>query len=111
MEWTKRLERYHASNRKLYGAILQAVPEWLRTSIFHDHRGNGASALEYLHNTFDANDANDNAAHVARLGAHYIDAKADLNEDDLRLQYDSMMIARAGTVRTGNVPPDDHTLI
>ena len=67
MEWTKRLERYHASNRKLYGAILQAVPEWLRTSIFHDHHGNGASALEYLHNTFDANYANDNAAHVARL--------------------------------------------
>ena len=109
--WVVRSEKWHAANRKLYGAILQAVPEWLRTSIYHDHRNDGATALEYLHRTFDANDANDNAAHVARLGAHYIDAKSDLNEDDLRLQYDSMMIAKAGIIRTGNTPPDDHTLI
>ena len=109
--WTTRSEKWHASNRKLYGAIIQAVPEWLRTSIYHDHRNDGATALDYLHRTFDANDANDNAAHVARLGAHYIDAKADINEDDLRLQYDSMMVARAGILRTGNTPPDDHTLI
>ena len=109
--WSTRLEKWHTANRKLYGAILQAVPEWLRTSIFHDHRNNGISALEYLHRTFDANDANDNAAHVARLHVHHIDPKSDLSEDNLRLQYDSMMLARAGILRTGNTPPDDNTLI
>ena len=85
--WTLRRDKWHAANRKLYGAILQAVPDWLRTSIFHDHRNDGASALEYLHMTFDANDANDNAAHVARLGIHHIDPKSDLNEDNLRFKY------------------------
>ena len=52
-EWEKRRDKWIDANRKLYGAILQAVPEWLRTSIYHDYRNDGASALDYLHRTFE----------------------------------------------------------
>ena len=102
---------YTAQNRKLYGAILQAVPDWLRTSLHNGHRNDGASAISFLRASYDANDANDHAAHMARLQAHYIDPRNEISEDDLRLQYDSMMTAKAGIIRTGNTSPPDSALI
>ena len=102
-DWDKR-------NRKLYGAVAAATPDHIRTSLFNDHRNDGVGAVGFLRATFDAVDANDHAAHIARLQAHYIDPRAEINENDLRLQYDSMMVAVAGIVRTGNVAPVDSAL-
>ena len=48
-----------SNNKKLYGALLQAVPDWLRTSIYNDHKNDGLAAIKFLRNQFDANDAND----------------------------------------------------
>ena len=59
-EWVK-------ANKRLYGAILQAVPDYLKTSLYNDHRNNGLSAMAFLRASFDAVDSNDHAAHMARL--------------------------------------------
>ena len=69
------------------------------------------SAMEFLRNNFDAVDSNDHATMMAKLQARYIDPRADLSEADLRLQYDSMMTARAGILRTGNDAPPDSALM
>ena len=103
--------RWDRLNKRLYGAIAQAMPDWLRTSIFNDHRNDGVGATNFLRDSFDAVDAADHAAHMARLQAHYIKARSDISEGDLRLQYDSMMVARAGIIRTGNAAPVDSALM
>ena len=110
-DWAQQFTNYADLNTKLYGAILQAVPEWLRTTLYLSHRNDGFDALQALRNQFDAHDANDHAANMARLQQKYIDPKADLSEQDLRRQYDAMMTACAGIARTGNAPPDEITLI
>ena len=109
--WEERREKWARGNKKLYGAILSALPDWLRTSIYLSFKGDGLAAMEYLRDSFDAIDANDHAAQIARLGAHYIDPKNDLSEGDLRLQYDSMMTAATGILRTGNHPPAESAMI
>ena len=55
-------------------------------------------------------DANDHVVQIARISAHYIDPKAEMSEDNLRLQYDSMMVAKAAIIRIGKAPPDDDSL-
>ena len=109
--WSQQITVFNDLNTKLYGAILQAVPDWLRTSLYLVHRNDGRAALESLRNQFDSHDANDHAANMARLQARYIDPKADLSENDLRRQYDAMMTAAAGIRRTGNAPPNELALI
>ena len=84
-DWSRR-------NRRLYGAILQAVPAWLRTSIYASHRNDGLGAIQFLHGQFNANDANDHATQLSRLQTSYVDPSADLSEDDVRLQHDAMMV-------------------
>ena len=103
-EWAER-------NSQLYGALIQAMPSYLTVSIFNDHVNDGVAAMEFLRNNFDAVDSNDHATMMARLQARYIDPRADLSESDLRLQYDSMMTARAGILRTGNAAPPDSALM
>ena len=109
--WAKEMVVYSDLNTKLYGAILQAVPEYLRTGLYLTYRNDGYAALESLRNQFDAVDANDHAAHMARLQGRYIDGKSDISENDLRRQYDTMMTAAAGIQRTGNAVPNQAALI
>ena len=97
-------------NRKLYGLLMQAVPDWLRTSLYNAHRNDGLAAALYLRAAFDANNTADHAAQLARLQGSYIESRNDLSVDDLRLQYDSMMTATAAIRRTGAAPPADATL-
>ena len=110
-EWDQQVTVFNDLNTKLYGAVLQAVPEWLRTSLYLTYRNRGFEALESLRNQFDAVDANDHASHMARLQARYIDGKNEISENDLRLQYDNMMTACAGIIRTRNAPPNEAALI
>ena len=100
-----------ARNAKLYGAIVMAMPEWLKTSLHIKHHADGVGALRFLQLQYDSNDANDRAAAVARLHARYIESRADLSEDDLRLQFDSMMVAEADVVRAGGAAYDDSLMI
>ena len=69
------------------------------------------AAYNYLRDQFDAVDANDLATHVARLQQRMIDPRADISENDLRLQYDHMMIACAGIRRCGAEPMTQGALI
>ena len=102
-DWNKR-------NMKLYGALAQAVPDYLRTSLFTTHRNHGLDAIEWMRRHYDSSDANDHVVQIARISAHYIDPKAEMSEDNLRLQYDSMMVAKAAIIRIGKAPPDDDSL-
>ena len=72
---------------------------------------NGVGALRFLGLQYDSNDANDRAAAVGRLHARYIDSRADISEDDLRLQFDSMMVAEADIMRAGGAKHDESLLI
>ena len=73
-------EEYHKRNRKLYGTIVSAMPDWLKTSIHLTQRNDGAGAIAYLALQFESHDANDRAAAVQRLQQRYIDARADISE-------------------------------
>lgn len=48
---------------------------------------------------------------MQRLQASYIDRKNDLSENDVRHQYDNMMIAVNDVVTAGGVKPDELLLI
>ena len=98
-------------NKKLYGALMQAMPAWLCTSLFNDHKNDGLAAVKFLRDSFDSKDENDHAAQLARLQAHYIDPRNDMSEDDLRHQFDAMAVAKAGIIRAGGTAPADATLI
>ena len=89
------------ANRRLYGAVILAVPAWLATSIHMAHRGDGRAALDYLRTQFDAQDRNDVAASIARVQGCYIDSRADINEADLRHQADAMLVGNAAIARAG----------
>ena len=104
--WQKR-------NRKLFGALGTAMPEWLATSLFTSKRNDGTGALQYLKSHFDAQtgNGNDRAQGMQRLQASYIDKKNDLSENDVRHQYDNMMLAANDVVTAGGVMPDELLLI
>ena len=104
--WTKR-------NRKLFGALGSAMPSWLMTSLYTTCKNDGLKALRWLKNNFDSvsGSGNDRAAAFTRLQTKYIDSKNDISEQDLRTQYDNMMIAIADIVTAGGARPDELMLI
>ena len=87
---SEKLKDWNKRNRKLYGAMAQAMPEHLRTSLYTTSLNDGLASLAYLRTNYDAANANDHVVQVARVAAHYIDPKLDMREDSLRLQFDSM---------------------
>ncbi len=98
-------------NRKLYGAIVMAMPQWLTTSLHLQQRNDGLAAIAAIRSRFDATDSNDRASAVRRLSASHIDPKADINETDLRIQMDEMLCANAALLRTGGNAMDDAIMI
>ena len=105
------LDDWGRNNRRLYGALLTALPAWLTTSMHLNHPGDGIAALHALRDRFGAADVSDRASAINRLQSSHIDSRADLSEDDLRLQYDQMMVAHADIQRAGGAAVDDGLLI
>ena len=98
-------------NHRLYGAVINAMPAWLTTSLHTSHFGNGVGALNTLRDQFDAHDKNDLAATIGQIHKSHIDAKAAISENDLRLQFDQMMVANNAIERAGGTPFEDPVLI
>ena len=100
-------------NMRLYGLLVQALPQWLITSIYNTCRNDGVAAIEHLRLAFDANanDGGDHAAHLAKLQSKTIDARADVSEVDLRKYFDMLVSEKAAIERTGNAPPAEKTMI
>ena len=105
--------RWTARNRKLFGAIAMAMPKWLMQSLYTSCRNNGLAARLYMQSNFSAvaGNGNDRAAAITRLQRSHIDSRADLSEQDIRAQYDSMMIAVADLQAAGAAAPDEPMLI
>ena len=101
------------ANRKLYGILLSAVPPWLATSLHltFGAAGNGRGALTFLRDRFDAVDPNDLAAAMAQIHVSQINPRADINEDDLRLQVDAMLVANNAIHRAHGTRFTDEVLI
>ena len=112
-EATTRNLDWHKRNRRLFGALGTAMPPWLATSLYTSQRNDGVSALAYLRTHFDAvrGNATDRAAALQRLQASYVDQRNDLNENDVRHQYDNMMLAVQDITNSGGTAPDDLLLI
>ena len=89
------------------------MPVWLMQSLFTSCRNHGVAALRYLNINFAlvAGDGNDRAAAIQRLQKPQIDSKSDISEQDVRGQYDSMMLAVADLQAAGAATPDDAMLI
>ena len=105
--------KWAANNRKLFGAIGMAMPSWLMQSLYTSCRNHGVQALHYLGANFAsvAGDGNDRAAAIQRLQKTRIDSKSDISEQDVRGQYDSMMLAVADLQSAGAAAPDNAMLI
>ena len=106
-------DKWAAKNRKLFGALGMAMPVWLMQSLYTSCRNNGVVALRYLNTNFAsvAGDGNDRAAAIQRLQKPQIDSKSDISEQDVRGQYDSMMLAVADLKAAGATSPDEAMLI
>ena len=106
-------DKWAAKNRKLFGALGMAMPVWLMQSLYTSCRNNGVKALTYLNANFAsvAGDGNDRAAAIQRLQKPQIDSRSDISEQDVRGQYDSMMLAVADLHAAGATTPDDAMLI
>jgi len=90
---TAALEEFKTNNVRLYGLLIQMLPSWLRTTVYNAHKNDGLSALALLQAEFDSTSTGDYASQLATAQRSVIDARADLNPDDLRLQYNSIMTA------------------
>ena len=90
---TASLEEFKTNNVRLYGLLIQMLPSWLRTTVYNAHKNDGLSALALLQAEFDSTSTGDYASQLATAQRSVIDARADLNPDDLRLQYNSIMTA------------------
>ena len=106
-------DKWSAKNRKLYGALGMAMPKWLMQSLFTSCRNHGVRAVAFLRDSFSAaqGNGNDRAAAMRRLQETHIDGKGDISEQDVRRQYDSMMLASADIVTAGAEAPDQLMLI
>ena len=102
-DWDKR-------NKRLYGLLIQALPTWLKTSVYNSHRNDGVAAVDFLRAEFDAISEGDYATQLAALQRSVIDPRADLSDADLRAQYDHIMTACSAMQRTGHARPDDSLL-
>ena len=98
-DWDKR-------NKQLYGLLIQALPTWLKTSVYNSHRNDGVAAVVFLRSEFDAISEGDYATQLAALQRSVIDPRADLSDADLRSQYDHIMTACAAMERTNHARPD-----
>ncbi len=80
----------------------------IATLFYAFKRGDGVGALAYLKLHFDsvAGSGNDRASGMQRMQAAYIDKKNDISENDVRHQYDNMMIAVNDVVNAGASAPD-----
>ena len=105
------LKDWISRNKKLYGAIGLAVPDWLKTSLHNGPRNDGVGAIDFLRLHYGSNDSGDRADALNRLMASYIDSRHDVSEDDVRHQYDNMMVAVADIVNAGGTRPDESLLI
>ena len=105
-KWTTR-------NRKLFGAIGMAMPQWLMQSLYTSCLNSGVLAVAYMRASFSAvnGNGNDRAAAVNRLQKSHIDPKSDLCEQDVRTQYDQMMLAVSDLTAAGAAAPDQPMLI
>ena len=97
-DWDKR-------NKQLYGLLLQALPSWLKTSVYNGHRNDGCSAIRFLRGEFDAVTEGDYTHQLKVIQQSVIDPRADLNDADLRAQHDHIMTACAAIERTGHDRP------
>jgi hypothetical protein len=105
---------WNTNNKRLYGLLIQALPDNLRVSVFNAHDNYGIGAATYLHTLFAVKkgSANDYSVQCTRLQASVIDDKADIDVADLRLQFfDSMTTATTAIQRIGRTPPDNETLM
>ena len=106
-------DKWTARNRKLFGALGMAMPQWLMQSLYTSCLNSGVLAVAYMRASFSAvnGNGNDRAAAVNRLQKSHIDPKSDLCEQDVRTQYDSMMLAVSDLTAAGAAAPDQPMLI
>ena len=105
--------KWETRNRKLFGAIGMAMPQWLMQSLYTSCLNSGVKAVDYMRASFSAVDGsgNDRAAAITRMQKSHIDPKADISEQDARTQYDSMMLAVSDLTAAGGAAPDQPMLI
>ena len=97
-------------NKRLYGAILQAVPTSLKTTLNANARFNGVQALEVVRQRFGVVDASDRSSALKRVQKSYISPGAGVSVKDISRQYDRMSSAHAEYEAAGGNPLDDELL-
>ena len=102
-DWWKR-------NKRVYGALIQAVPTALRTSLSANARYNGLAALAILQARFGVVDASDRAAALKRVSKSYISPGSSVSVKDVTRQYDRMTEAHSEFTEAGGNPIDDELL-
>ena len=102
-EWWKK-------NKRIYGALIIAVPTSLKTTLSANARFNGTQALEILQQRFGVVDAGDRASALKRVQKSYISPGASVSVKDVSRQYDRMTEAHAEYTSAGGNAIDDEML-
>ena len=102
-EWWKK-------NKRIYGAVLQAIPTSLKTTLNANARFNGVEALNIIRQRFGVVDAGDRSAALKRVQKTYINPGAAVSVKDISRQYDRMTEAHSEYMAAGGNELDDELL-
>ena len=71
--------RWDKLNRQLYGMLLQALPDWLKTSVHLTSANSGVALLQHLRDQYGASNVNDRAEAVSRVQKSYVNSRSGIS--------------------------------
>lgn len=103
-------KRYWNAQKRLYGALVGAVPASVRQALSANARFHGTQALEILQQRFGVVDAHDRSSALKRVQKSYITPGSGISLKDATRQYDRMTEAHTEYTDAGGNELDDELL-
>ena len=107
----KPYDTYWHAQKRLYGALIQAMPASVRQALAANAKFHGTEALELLKTRFGVVDAHDRSSALARVQKSYITAGSGISLKDATRQLDKMTEAHTEWQDAGGAELDDELLI
>jgi hypothetical protein len=102
---------YWNAQKRLYGALITAIPAGLRQALSTNARFNGTQALQLLQSRFGVVDAHDRSSALQRVNKSYVTPGSGIALKDATRQKDKMVEAHTEFTDAGGAALDDELLI